>query len=113
MSNTNGEHMKLDTKQMRQGDVLLVATETIIEGEPEKQAEGELVLAHGEVTGHRHRFMERGEITSSKAGRQLLLQDTARLFHEEHADFSVLAGRYDLPRQCEWDDSMEPRQVAD
>lgn len=106
--------MKLDSKQFRQGDVLIVATKQGIDGDAEaKASDGATVLAHGEVTGHRHRFMDDGAVTASRASRQLTLMRTSALMHEEHTHIEIPAGRYDLPRQVEWTDDLEPRQVAD
>ena len=107
---------KLSTGQIRQGDVLLVRTEQVVTGETEHHDNGELVLAHGEVTGHKHRFVcdvDAGEVVASRAARQLTLVQTRALLHEEHSPIEIPAGRYDLPRQTEWTDDLEPRQVQD
>lgn len=106
---------KLNKSQIRQGDVLLVATQRVT-GEPEPIAsDGCVVLAHGEVTGHRHRF-ERASEAQALAGsgvRQLIVNSAAALLHEEHSPPTIEPGHYDLPRQVEWTDDNEPRQVAD
>lgn len=104
--------------QARQGDVLLVESNKVIEGQPEaRAADGAIVLAHGEVTGHRHRFVvgkDSGEVIANKAARQLTLQRTTALVHEEHTHIDIPGGvRIDLPKQVEWTDEMEPRRVAD
>ena len=106
---------KLDKGQFRQGDVLIAVAEIIETGVPEPKVSGETVLAHGEVTGHKHRF-ERASETQALTGariRQLLVNAPAALLHEEHLPIEIPAGRYDLPRQCEWSDADEPRTVAD
>ena len=104
----------LDKGQFRQGDVLLVATDIAITGDAEpKASDGSTVLAHGEVTGHRHRFLDDGEIVRRRAARQLTLQRTSALIHEEHTVIEIPGHRFDLPRQVEWTDDLEPRQVAD
>src|SRR5579863_3387577 len=107
--------MKDDKRFMvRQGDVLVVSTKTVEAGEKEPNgSDGSTVLAHGEVTGHAHRFMDDGEIVAGRARRQLTLMRTSALIHEEHSPIEIPAGRYDLPRQVEWTDDNEPRQVAD
>jgi len=107
---------KLNSKQIRQGDVLLVerATKDAVEAEP-ASADGSCVLAHGEVTGHRHRFERASEaqaLTGARV-RQLLVNAPATLLHEEHTQAPVKPGIYDLPRQTEWTDENEPRTVAD
>lgn len=104
--------------QARQGDVLLVQTDEIIEGEREiRDSDGAITLAHGEVTGHRHRFVvgkDTGEVVANRSARQLTLKQTTALMHEEHTHIDIPGGiRIDLPKQVEWQDSMEPRQVAD
>ena len=106
---------KLNQGQIRQGDVLLVASKAV-EGTPEPAAsDGSVVLAHGEVTGHRHRF-ERASEAQALTGalvRGLIVKSAAALLHEEHSAPTVAPGHYDLPRQTEWSDDNEPRQVAD
>jgi hypothetical protein len=102
------------TKMYRQGDVLIVSTKAVESGDEEpKDSDGSTVLAHGEATGHKHRFMDDGEVVASRAQRQLTLMRTSALLHEEHSPIEIPAGRYDLPRQVEWTDENEPRQVAD
>jgi hypothetical protein len=105
---------KSQIEMYRQGDVLLVSASNAIDGEREPAAsDGTIVLAHGEVTGHRHRFMDDGSIVASRAQRQLTLMRASALIHEEHTHIEVPPGRYDLPRQTEWSDDLEPRTVAD
>lgn len=107
---------ELDYNQIRQGDVLLVRTDIQDAEQPEPLAtDDSTVLAHGEVTGHRHRF-ERASGAQALTGsrvRQLIVNWPAKLLHEEHSAPIVPAGRYDLPIQTEWSDALEPRQVAD
>jgi hypothetical protein len=107
-------HVKLDDKQIRQGDVLLVSTNDKPIGETEK-SQGDTVLAHGEVTGHRHRFEFQADakLFSGGAVRQVLVPQIARLLHEEHTAPHVSPGLYDLPQQVEWTDENEPRAVED
>ena len=107
---------KLIEGQIRQGDVMLVRTDAPVSGNAEPIAsDGSVVLAHGEVTGHRHRFERASDaqaLTGSRV-RQLLVNSPAALLHEEHSPPTVVPSRYDLPIQTEWTDAMEPRQVAD
>ena len=103
---------------VRQGDVLLVQADSPIDGEREaRDSDGSITLAHGEVTGHRHRFVvgkDAGEVVASRTARQLTLRQTTALLHEEHTHIDIPGGmRIDLPKQVEWTDEMEPRQVAD
>jgi hypothetical protein len=107
--------MERDNKQYRQGDVLLVACKQSGGEKEPASSDGCTVLAHGEVTGHRHRF-ERAMDAQALVGtnvRQLYVNVPAMLLHEEHATPTVAPGHYDLPKQVEWTDANEPRQVAD
>ncbi len=104
----------LNAGQIRQGDVLLVKIDKGDDGEREPlSADGSTVLAHGEVTGHRHRLLDADGVVQTRANRQLTLMRTTALLHEEHAPVDVPSGAYDLPRQVEWNDDLEPRTVAD
>jgi len=102
----------------RQGDVLIVPSVKAETGhELPRDADGSLTLAHGEVTGHRHRFVESNVEFSDSPRRKTrhlaIVKTTALLKHEEHTEIPVAPGVYDLPRQVEWTDSDEPRVVAD
>lgn len=108
--------MELDNTQIRQGDVLLVRVKDVPEGETEKRdSDGSATLAHGEVTGHRHRFTEiHVQVSKGAKVRHLRVVETeAFLLHEEHTAPKVLPGDYELPKQVEWNDALEPRVVAD
>jgi hypothetical protein len=103
---------KLDADQIRQGDVLIVR----VGDAPRSKSEGRVVIAYGEVTGHSHQFMAEAKV--SYLGREAGLDRygvpaTAKLLHEEHTAPAVPAGLYERPVQVEWQDSMEPRIVAD
>lgn len=100
---------KLDDSQIRQGDILLVRTGEAAKVSP---AERRVVLKEGEMTGHAHAFMAESRV-SYLGNTQLAVGAPAALKHEEHSTATVPAGLYDLPRQVEWDDSNEPRTVAD
>jgi hypothetical protein len=105
----------LDKGQIRQGDVLLVGSKLVNDQQEPAASDGSVVLAHGEVTGHRHRF-ERAAEAYALTGtiiRQLYVNVPAMLLHEEHTAPKVNPGVYDLPRQVEWTDANEPRIVAD
>lgn len=104
---------KLDEGQIRQGDVLLVRVSDSPEIEPTKAP---VVIAHGEVTGHKHQFMAESRV--SYLGRETGLERfgvgaATDLLHEEHSAQTVPAGLYERPLQMEWSDDLEPRVVAD
>ena len=100
----------LNTDIIRQGDVLLVRTTDC--AEPVMPAAEAVVLALGEVTGHKHQFLARSRAGILDEG-LLSVSEGAVLRHEEHSAAPVPAGVYDLPVQVEWTDALEPRVVAD
>lgn len=100
---------------IRQGDVLLVSTDKIINAEVEKSEAHRTVLQHGEVTGHAHAFYDVANATLFKGEkiRQLKLVTEGLLKHEEHTAPVVPKGNYDVPRQTQWTDDNEPIKVTD
>jgi hypothetical protein len=100
----------VDDRQIRQGDVLLVRVGDACDVPAAKEP---VILAHGEVTGHKHQFM--AESRASYLGREAGLKIGAptKLLHEEHSAPTVLPGIYDVPVQTEWTDANEPIAVAD
>jgi hypothetical protein len=106
-------------KIYRQGDVCLVQVKAIPADAVEQPIKGtDLVLAHGEVTGHKHRFefMDTSHnaklrITESGARYLDVLAD-CDLLHEEHSTVRVPKGRYLLPQQVDYTPA-ELRRVAD
>ncbi|MGJ5630695.1 hypothetical protein [Nostoc sp. CALU 1950] len=96
-------------KPIRQGDVILL---------PVQQVEGQkiphLILAEGEVTGHKHRITEGRAELSEKDGTLYLrvFSESALLAHEEHKAISIPQGDWMVKIQREY----EPegwRYVAD
>ncbi len=85
---------------MRQGDVLLLSV---------KQSEGQklshLILAEGEVTGHRHQISDGQAELYEKGGNLYLhvLSETALLTHEEHQEVSVPQGNWMVRIQREYE----------
>lgn len=105
----------------RQGDVLIVPCDVGVSGLKKVAREsGDVVLAHGEATGHKHRisarhvdFYERpqGDPTptdrilhvrqvSKKAGE--VSAQIAQLLHEEHGTIEIPTGTYRVIRQREY-----------
>src|SRR5262245_42367283 len=93
----------------RQGDILLIA----ISGLPERlvavePADGRIVLAYGEATGHAHAigahraalFREDGSLPGGSMF--LRLTEAAELRHEEHAPIALPPGLYRVVRQREY-----------
>ena len=93
MINNEREQMK----QVRQGDVLLVAVETTPKGAQAIPLEcGRIVLMHGEVTGHAHAIAEvsKAKLLDFKAERFLQIAEKTALAHEEHTAIFLEKGTY-------------------
>jgi len=100
---------QLREAQYRQGDVLLIAVDAIPgRAVPVPRDQGEIVLAYGEVTGHRHAIAEpHAELLAlpdQEIERRFLriVGDKARLRHEEHDTITVPPGDYQVVRQREY-----------
>lgn len=77
---------------------------------------GAVVLAHGDVTGHKHQFKEdHVHLYVANDNRRFLVikGKPATLFHEEHASIEFAPGEYEVFIAREWTDEHEPRQVMD
>lgn len=76
---------------IRQGDVLLVPVAARKRG---RKPDSEIVLMHGEVTGHAHRIAEHEhmEIRDEGAQRFIRALKRATLTHEEHHPAILVAG---------------------
>ena len=103
---------------VRQGDVLVMPVESIPEdARPEPQEDGAVVLAWGEVTGHKHQIAADAgaELLSVTESERFLriVGSTAVLSHEEHGSIAIAPGTYRVVRQREWQDDDEPVFVAD
>lgn len=86
-------------KPIRQGDVLLLPT-----AELDGKKLLHLILAEGEVTGHRHQITEGQAELYEKDGTLFLrvLSETATLNHEEHHQIQVPQGTWMIRRQREY-----------
>ena len=108
------ENEMKDKKIIRQGDVLLVQTDKIVNTDVEVHDQHRTVLQHGEVTGHAHAFYDNvATVFKGEKIRQLTLVADCVLKHEEHSGPTVGKGNWDLPRQTQWTDANEPIKVAD
>lgn len=92
----------------RQGDVLIETVDALPEGALRRKG---LLLAAGEVTGHRHRIERQRDAclyTWREPGtaRPLLflevLRDTADVIHPEHDTITLPRGLYRVWQQREW-----------
>lgn len=120
------EEMKTMTKTLfyAQGDLLIERVDDIEPGTPlPVDPDGAVVLARGEVTGHRHAihggaavlFRDEGLARDMPAelyiGHVRVVAPTA-LTHEEHAPIPLEPGTYRIRRQREWT-TESTRVVAD
>ena len=88
-------------KAFRQGDVILVRTESIPK---EAKALTHRILAKGEVTGHQHQITE-GDATLYEHEGTLFLRvvsNTAVLTHEEHGPITLPKGTFRVTIQREY-----------
>ena len=114
------------TELYAQGDVIL---ERVADAKPKQlikaDPDGSVVLARGEVTGHRHRFAPDSGVTMFRddglarnmpaelyIGHIKVASGGSDLVHEEHDKITLPAGTYRVRRQREWD-STAARIVAD
>ena len=105
--------------QYRQGDVFI---EQIIKtpktAQPVAREGGDVILAHGEVTGHAHRIRDPGVcmLQAGEGERYLTIagEHFVRLTHEEHAPIVLPPGNYRVTIQREYDWAEQAsRAVAD
>lgn len=105
--------------QRQQGDVLLEKVTTIPKG---AKRLGHLVLAEGEVTGHKHEIALTGAIDGGVA---TLFEEKGNLYlsvengevtltHQEHKPLTLEEGNYFVGRVNEYDyETEEAKKVAD
>jgi hypothetical protein len=100
-------------KQYRQGDVLLVAVDSLPPNAAVESHDGRLVLAYGEVTGHAHAVNAAVAQLYTAGGAQFLqVSERTELVHEEHASITLEPGLYRVVRQREYS-PREIRRVSD
>lgn len=103
--------------QFRQGDVFLMRAKVDTTKHVDVPRDrGAVVLAHGEVTGHRHVFRDPGVCMLSLEGvsdRVVTLMRVADLTHEEHTAIPVPPGTYTVRIQREYDENEHSRAVED
>ena len=88
----------------RQGDVLIIRTNTKPSGTEIKRDKDRIVLAYGEVTGHAHAILERDAVLwdNGKGVRILAAKEPLKLQHEEHATIVIPPGNYRVIQQREY-----------
>lgn len=96
----------------QQGDVIIRPCSKI----PEQAEKLEhLTLAEGEVTGHSHRIIA-GKAMLYMLGIAMYLKviEEAKLFHDEHNEFILPPGNYEIDKVREYDHFLEEtRRVVD
>ena len=100
--------------QYRQGDVFLVAVDSVPSKATQlKRRDGKLILAEGEATGHAHAIKSpRARLLEHAGLIYLVLLAKAKLLHEEHAPIELPPGQYLVKRQREYTPERI-RNVAD
>ncbi len=90
-------------KQFRQGDVLIIEREASPKF-PMRMRRG-TVVAHGEATGHSHRFNDESAVALYDLPDGDIWAEvsaTTSLIHEEHEAIVLEAGKYLIRRQREY-----------
>lgn len=112
---------------IRQGDVLLQPIDKLPSSMQKSplDADQSATLAHGEVTGHRHRFEFQAAADGSALSRVYVhptvatevahveLQAPQALVHEEHLAHRLSAGVWRVSRPYEYEGAELIRMVAD
>ena len=92
----------------RHGEVLLIPTE-VVKGKKLPH----LILAEGEVTGHKHEVKGKAELYEHE-GTLFLKVDEAELVHEDHDTITLPKGNYEIVIQREYEISEKRyREVRD
>jgi hypothetical protein len=104
------------TKQVRQGDVLLVKIGELPKDAKLSEKKGDIILAYGEVTGHAHRIAEGTASLYEWQGNELVqIKEPTYLTHEEHASIALEPGVWKKVQQVEYSPEAEnfTRYVVD
>ena len=99
-------------KLYRHGDVLIQEVKALPEDVFQPPQSGEVILAHGEVTGHTHRIenpavVEHWRVPGFNAGDYIRVLETTRLVHEEHQPITLEPGVYRFWQQREYAPTRE------
>jgi hypothetical protein len=114
----------MTTKLYAQGDIILELVEDATPLAPlPRDPDGAVVLARGELTGHRHAFcgggvtlfrddeLARDVPPALYIGHVKVSAPSADLRHEEHATIALPAGTYRVRRQQEWEARGGPQLI--
>ena len=75
-----------------------------------------MVLAEGEVTGHKHLLTSElpiGYVKLDDTRAYVLLRDAGLLTHEEHGERVMAPGWYEVPTERDYDPALYERRVVD
>jgi hypothetical protein len=88
----------------RQGDVLLKQIARIPKEAARQERQGAVVLAIGEVTGHKHQILDTGVdvFVTADGTMYLSVKNGAELRHEEHGTIVLPPGNYERVIQREY-----------
>lgn len=105
-------------KSYRQGDVLFYEMEDkdfLIREEVPHSENSDIILALGEVTGHKHRVSSREAKEYRSSGRRFLSvgKQGAKVKHEEHNTLPLPQGIYEVVIEREYEIGGTQRVVAD
>jgi hypothetical protein len=94
---------KTATLKSQQGDVILRKLPAMPDGKRERIAKGRCILAHGE-SGHSH-VVEDDTAELTRIGARMLLEifQPAAVVHEEHKQFTLAPGVWEVGRVREFD----------
>ena|ERR1700682_3006683 len=102
-------------KTYRQGDVFLIALDKMPEGAIKEESKGDLILAYGEVTGHKHAIKSGYAEMYQWKGNTLIEveKENTVLVHEEHAPIPLPQGIYEVRIQRQYSREWGSRNVTD
>ena len=112
--------MKKNPNHLQQGDVILLLADKLPDGcKPRPRENGNVVLAHGEATGHWHGTDSANVLTFDAPDGTVWVQNTGTLTetlkHAEHGPVTLpprSVARFDQVREKDWFTMME-RKVRD
>jgi hypothetical protein len=87
----------------RQGDVGIIKIDSLPKKAVKQECEGSIVLALGEVTGHKHQIdATEADLYVEGSRRFLEVCYAAELVHEEHGKITLPPGSYEVVIQREY-----------
>lgn len=93
----------------RQGDVIFIKRLKLPKNTCKK---GDNVIAHGELTGHKHQTSGNADVYVAKDGTLYVdVKDSAAVTHEEHGKIELPSGTYQVRIQREYDPSRDFNRI--